>query len=77
MMILFAVVNMPVFLEFGGLAPWTDVSDDHGVLLTSHSRRRRMLLKINDLSYRAFANLKSIESTTYAFYATSNGQVLN
>jgi arylsulfatase len=45
--------------------------------MTSHSRRRRMLLKINDLSYRAFVSLKSIESTTYAFYATSNGQVLN
>jgi hypothetical protein len=42
-----------------------------------HSRRRRMLLKINDLSYMAFVNLKSIESTIYAFYATGNGQVLN
>ena len=47
------------------------------VLVTSHSRRRRMLLKINDLSQLAFANIKSIESTAYAFYATSNGQVLN
>jgi hypothetical protein len=28
---------MPVFLKLGGLAPWTDVSDDHGVLLTSSS----------------------------------------
>jgi serine/threonine-protein kinase RIO1 len=46
-------------------------------LQTSHSRRRRMLLKINDLSHLAFVNIKSIESTTYAFYATSNGQVLN
>jgi hypothetical protein len=25
-MILFAVVNVPVFLKLGGLAPWTDVS---------------------------------------------------
>jgi hypothetical protein len=32
---LFAVVNMPVFLKRGGLASRTDVSDDHGVLLTS------------------------------------------
>jgi phosphate transport system substrate-binding protein len=47
------------------------------VLAYSHSRRRRMLLKINDLFHLAFANIKSIESTTYAFYATSNGQVLN
>jgi hypothetical protein len=43
----------------------------------SHSQQRRMLLKINDLSHLAFVNIKSIESTTYAFYATSNGQVLN
>src|SRR5262245_48241577 len=34
-MILFAIVNMAIFLKLGGLAPWTDVSDDHGVLLTS------------------------------------------
>jgi hypothetical protein len=34
-MILFAVVNVSVFLKLGGLTPWTDVSDDHGVLLTS------------------------------------------
>ena len=39
-MILFAVVNMPVFLKLGGLAPRTDVSDDHGVLLTSAAWRR-------------------------------------
>jgi hypothetical protein len=39
-MILFAVVNVPVFLKLGGLAPRTDVSDDHGVLLTSVGWRR-------------------------------------
>jgi hypothetical protein len=38
----------------------------------SHSRRRRMLLKINDLSHSAFVNIKPIESTTYAFYAVRN-----
>jgi hypothetical protein len=46
-------------------------------MLGSYSRRRRMLLKINDLSHMAFVNIKSIESITYAFYTTSNGQVLN
>ena len=34
-MVLFAIVNVAIFLELGGLAPWTDVSDNHGVLLTS------------------------------------------
>jgi len=34
-MILFAVVNVPVFLKLWGLALWTDVSDNHDVLLTS------------------------------------------
>src|SRR5207237_10217818 len=34
-MILFAIVNVAIFLKFGGLAPWTDVSDNHRVLLTS------------------------------------------
>ena len=34
-MILFAVVNVTIFLILGGLAPWTHVSDDHGLLLTS------------------------------------------
>jgi hypothetical protein len=34
-MILFAIVNVSVFLKFGGLAPGTDVSDDHDLLLTS------------------------------------------
>ena len=38
----------------------------------SDSRRKRMLLKINDLPYMTFVNIKSIESTTYAFYAASN-----
>jgi hypothetical protein len=35
MMVLFAVVNVTIFLVFGGLAPRTHVSNDHGVLLTS------------------------------------------
>jgi hypothetical protein len=39
---------------------------------SSDSRRRRMLLKINDLPHMNFVNIKSIESTTYAFYAVSN-----
>jgi maltose alpha-D-glucosyltransferase/alpha-amylase len=43
----------------------------------SHSRRRRMLLKINDLSHLAFVNIRSIESITYAFYAARMWQVLN
>ena len=34
-MVLFAIVNVTVFLKLWGLAPWTDVSDHHGVLLTS------------------------------------------
>ena len=34
-MILFAIVNVSVFLKLGGLTPWADISDDHGVLLTS------------------------------------------
>src|SRR5262249_21927955 len=38
----------------------------------SHSRQRRMLLKINDLFHSAFANIKPIESTTYVFYAIRN-----
>src|SRR3954452_5440313 len=42
------------------------------VPFASHSRRRRMLLKINDLSHSAFVNVKPIESTTYAFYAIRN-----
>ena len=41
-------------------------------LQPSHSRQRRMLLKINDLSHSAFVNIKPIESTTYAFYAIRN-----
>src|SRR4029453_9188345 len=42
----------------------------------SHSRRRRMLLKINDLSHLAFVNIRSRESITYAFYAARMWQVL-
>jgi hypothetical protein len=34
-MILLPVVNVPIFIIFGGLAPRTYVSDDHGLLLTS------------------------------------------
>jgi hypothetical protein len=33
-MMLFAVMNVTIFLVFEGLAPRTHVSDDHGVLLT-------------------------------------------
>ncbi len=35
LMILLAVVEVAVFLVLGGLTPWADVSDDHGLLLTS------------------------------------------
>jgi hypothetical protein len=34
-MVLFTSMSVTVFLKLGGLAPWTDVSDHHGVLLTS------------------------------------------
>ena len=47
------------------------------VMRDSHSRRRPILLKINDLSHLAFVNIKSIESITYTFYVASNGQVFN
>jgi hypothetical protein len=42
----------------------------------SHSRRRRMLLKINDLSHSVFVNIKPIESITYMFYAVRNAASL-
>src|SRR5262249_30128222 len=35
MMVLFAIVNVTIFLVFGGLASRTHVSNDHGELLTS------------------------------------------
>jgi hypothetical protein len=34
-MVLFAAVNVTIFLVRGGLTPRADVSDDHGLLLTS------------------------------------------
>jgi hypothetical protein len=34
-MLLFAVVNMAVFLMLGRLTPWTHISEDHRSLLTS------------------------------------------
>src|SRR5215831_21131492 len=34
-MVLFPIVNMPIFLVLRGLASWTHVSDNHGLLLTS------------------------------------------
>src|SRR5262245_59621725 len=38
MMVLFAIVNVTIFLVFGGLAPRIHVSNDHGWLLTSTGR---------------------------------------
>jgi hypothetical protein len=35
LMVLFAVVNVTVFLVLEGLTPRADVLDDHGLLLTS------------------------------------------
>ena len=37
LMVLFAVVNVTVFLILGRLTPWAHVSDNHGLLLTSLS----------------------------------------
>jgi len=34
-MMLFAVVNVTIFLILGRLTPWTHVSENHGFLLTS------------------------------------------
>ena len=34
-MVLFAMVHVAIFLQLGRLAPWTDVSHNYGVLLTS------------------------------------------
>jgi hypothetical protein len=53
-------------------SPKTLVQTSQGWSPHNHSRRRRMLLKINDLSHSAFVNIKPIESTTYAFYAIRN-----
>jgi predicted metal-binding membrane protein len=55
-----------IFLS-GYLLVWAGFS-----MLASHSRRRRMLLKINDLYHSSFVNIRTIESTTYAFYAIRN-----
>ena len=35
LMVLFTVVNVAIFLVLGRLTPWTQVSGDHRVLLTS------------------------------------------
>jgi hypothetical protein len=35
LMVLFAVVDMSIFLELLGATPWARVSHDHGALLTS------------------------------------------
>jgi hypothetical protein len=35
MMVLFAVMDVAIFLVFGRSTPWTHVSDDHRLLLTS------------------------------------------
>jgi hypothetical protein len=35
LMILFAVVDVAIVLVLGRLTPWTHISDDHRVLLTS------------------------------------------
>jgi hypothetical protein len=35
LMVLFAVVDVAIFLVLGRLTPWTHVSDNHGLLLTS------------------------------------------
>ena len=66
------------FVGHKGNPRWLWHTIDHGTgavlayVFGSHSRRRRMLLKINDFSHWAFVNIKPIESTTYAFYAASN-----
>jgi hypothetical protein len=35
LMVLFAVVDVAIFLVLGRLTPWTHISDDHRFLLTS------------------------------------------
>jgi hypothetical protein len=35
LMVLFAVVDVAIFLVLGRLTPWTRISDDHPFLLTS------------------------------------------
>ena len=35
LMVLFAVVDVAIFLVLGRLTPWTYISDDHRFLLTS------------------------------------------
>jgi hypothetical protein len=35
LMVLFAVVDVAIFLVCGRLTPWTPISDDHHWLLTS------------------------------------------
>ena len=54
-----------------------NVLQDYSAMQGSHSRRRRMLLKINDLYHSAFVNIKPIESTTYAFTPLEMWPVLN
>src|SRR5215510_8519295 len=60
----------------GTAGVWVHASGERGAEITpgraSHSRRRRMSLKINDLSHSVFVNIKPIESITYAFYAVRN-----
>ena len=57
--------------EVGAFAEGIAVGEE-GLHIASHSRRRRMPLKINDLSHSVFVNIKPIESRAYAFYAVRN-----
>jgi hypothetical protein len=76
----FADIPEPLELEFRPILCPLELecpSDLYLLELDRHSRRRPILLKINDLSHLAFVNIKSIESIIYAFYVASNGQVFN
>ncbi len=60
LMVLFAVVNVTVFLVLGGLTPWADVSDDHGLLLTSAGWVRVLVNNSTELSGQHYMDITTL-----------------
>ena len=57
LIILLAVVNVTVFLVLGGLTPWADISDDHGLLLTSAGWVRVLVNNSTELSGQHYMDI--------------------
>jgi hypothetical protein len=67
-MVLFAMINVTIFLILGRLAPWTDLADDHRLLVTSMPWRSVLVNSNTESFHEHYMDITTEETSPKCFF---------